>query len=402
MDTTFADQQELADTLIERARVVAIDLRERALEAEQQRHIHAESFRAIKDADLFRAYTPARFGGYELHPRHFWRIAAEISKGCPSSSWVYSVMSAHTYVLALFPEQAQEEVFGVDPNVGITGILPDRTSATEVDGGFVLKNSVWPFASGCNNADWFMLGAGLPGLPPGHDKAFFLVPPEDIIINDDWRVAGLKATGSHSVKLNQDEYFVPAHRMMKAETALVHKYGNSRPLVYRAPFGALLPVLLSSGTAVGAARAALEHHEDLIQNRSAKPMVYTADVPKKDLSSTHRILGEVTAKLESAILMTDHACELSFQGAVHNEKAMSAEDRARIRLFGVHAIHLCREVVNILFQDSGGSSLSERSHMQRLYRDINSMTMHEAMHEEIIEEVYGRLRLNQYTNHWLL
>ena len=81
---------------------------------------------------------------------------------------------------------------------------------------------------------------------------------------------------------------------------------------------------------------------------------------------------------------------------------MSAQDRARIRLFGVHAMHLCREVVNILFQDSGGSSLHERSLMQRLYRDINAMTMHEANHEEIIKEVYGRLRLNQSTTHWLL
>jgi alkylation response protein AidB-like acyl-CoA dehydrogenase len=81
---------------------------------------------------------------------------------------------------------------------------------------------------------------------------------------------------------------------------------------------------------------------------------------------------------------------------------MSAEDRARIRLFGVHAMHLCREVVNILFQESGGSSLSERSLMQRLFRDTNAMTMHEAMHEDIIKEVYGRLRLNQSTNHWLL
>ena len=402
MDTTIKDQEELANTLIDRARGVAVGLRERAGEAEQQRHIHAESFRAMKQADLFRAYVPVRYGGYELHPRYFWRIAAELSKACPSSSWVYSVMSCHTYLMALFPEQAQEEVFGADPNAGISGILPDRTTATKVDGGFVLKNSVWPFGSGCHNADWFLLGAHLPGLPPGHDKAFFMVPPEDIEINDDWYVAGLKATGSNSVKLKQDEYFVPGHRMMKAETALVHKCGSSRPLLYRAPFGAIMPVSLGAGTTVGAAVAALEFHEDLIQNRSARPMVYTADIPKKDLPSTHRILGDVTAKLESAILMTDHACDLCFDGAVHSEKVMSAQDRARIRLFGVHAMHLCREVVNILFQDSGGSSLSERSPMQRLYRDINAMTMHEANHEEIIKQVYGRLRLNQPTTHWLL
>ena len=68
----------------------------------------------------------------------------------------------------------------------------------------------------------------------------------------------------------------------------------------------------------------------------------------------------------------------------------------------MHAMHMAREVVNILFQDSGGSSLHERSLMQRYYRDINAMSMHEAMHEGIIDEVYGRLRLNLPTTHWLL
>ncbi|MDE0286001.1 MAG: acyl-CoA dehydrogenase family protein [Gammaproteobacteria bacterium] len=402
MNTALNDQRELASTLVDRAKAVASGLRERAPEAEERRRVHAESFRAMKQADLFRAYTPARFGGYELHPRYFWRIAAEIAKGCPSSSWVYSVMSCHTFVTALFPEQAQEEVFGADPNAGISGILPDRTSATRTDGGYVLKNSVWPFGSGCHNANWFLLGAQLDGMPPGHDKAFFLVPPEDIEIKDDWYVTGLRATGSNSVSLKQDEYFVPGHRMLKAETALAHKYGTARPLLYRAPFAPLLVISLSAGTTMGAATGALEFYEDLLRTRSARPMVYTDDILKIQLSSTHHILAEATAKLEAARLMTDHAMDLCYEAAADYTRILSTEQRARIRLYGVHAMHQAREVVNILFQDSGGSSLHERSLMQRYYRDINAMSMHEAMHDEIIKEVYGRLRLNQTTTHWLL
>jgi 3-hydroxy-9,10-secoandrosta-1,3,5(10)-triene-9,17-dione monooxygenase len=81
MNTALNDQRELAATLVERARAVATELSERAVEAEEQRRIHAESYRAMKQADLFRAYTPARFGGYELHPRYFWRIAAALVSG---------------------------------------------------------------------------------------------------------------------------------------------------------------------------------------------------------------------------------------------------------------------------------------------------------------------------------
>ena len=236
MNTALKDQRELATALVGRAGAVATELAARAGAAEEQRHIHAESFRAIKQADLFRAYTPARFGGHELHPRYFWRIAAEIAKGCPSSAWVYSVMSCHTFVVALFPEQAQEEVFGADPNAGLSGVLPGRT----------------------------------------------------------------------------------------------------------------------------------------------------------------------TARLEAARLLTDHACDLCYEAAVNNTGILGSAERARIRMYGVNAMHMCREVVNSLFQDSGGSALHESSRMQRYYRDINAMAMHEAMHDGIIKEVYGRLRLNLPTTHWLL
>ena len=189
MSTAIDDQRELAATLIDRARIVASDLGARAGAAEEQRHIHAESFRAMKEADLFRAYAPVRFGGYELHPRYFWRIAAEIAKGCPSSSWVYSVMSCHIPTWRhCFPNRLRKRYSAPIQMQASAAFCRTEAVATKVDGGYLLKNSVWPFGSGCHHADWFLLGAQLPGLPPGHDKAFFLVPPDEIEINDDWYV----------------------------------------------------------------------------------------------------------------------------------------------------------------------------------------------------------------------
>ena len=61
----------------------------------------------------------------------------------------------------------------------------------------------------------------------------------------------------------------PEHRMLKAETALAHKFGTKRPLFYRAPFGAIDWLLsLSAGTTMGAATGALEFYERPV----AKPL----------------------------------------------------------------------------------------------------------------------------------
>ena len=388
--------------LIARARELIPALRERAAEAEQQRFVHHETIENLRAADLFRAYVPKRYGGFEVAPRTFWRIAAEISKGCPSTAWVYSVLSCHTYVFALFPESAQQEVFSANPNVTISGVLPDRSVAERTDDGYVLKNGLWPFGSGCHNADYAMLGASLPGEPPGYDKIFCMIPMSDIEILDDWHVAGLKATGSNSIKLAADELFVPEHMVMQAGTLLAHKFGNSRPQLYRTPGGATLALSLGLGTTIGATEAAFEHYEDLVMNRSDRPMVYTNDVRKASLPSTRRVLAEAVAKLESARLLADKACELAWQAAAESTRVMDNRSRATIRMLGVYAMQQCLDVVEDLFMDSGGSSLHERSPMQRLYRDVHAMNMHEAMHWDTILETYGQLHLNQPTTHWLL
>jgi alkylation response protein AidB-like acyl-CoA dehydrogenase len=72
-------------------------------------------------------------------------------------------------------------------------------------------NGSWPFASGCQHADWMFGfcvmtegGKPLPG-PAGEGgpplvRGFFL-PARDWQIEDTWYVAGLKGTGSHHITL---------------------------------------------------------------------------------------------------------------------------------------------------------------------------------------------------------
>ena len=146
----------------------------------------------------------------------------------------------------------------------------------------------------------------------------------------------------------------------------------------------------------------MEHYEDLVLNRSDRPMVYANDVRKLNLSSTRRVLAEASVKLESARLLADKACDLAWEIAIDSTHVPDNRARARIRILGVYAMQQCLQVVDSIFMDSGGSSLHERSPMQRLHRDIHAMNMHEAMHWDTMLETYGRLRLGQATTHWLL
>ncbi|MEK8145919.1 hypothetical protein NKH18_45980 [Streptomyces sp. M10(2022)] len=84
---------------------------------------------------------------------------------------------------------------------------------TGVDDGYRLTGR-WSFSSGCEHADWALLGAlvvGAQGRPV--DFLTVLVPRSDYRIEDVWDVVGLRGTGSNDILV--DSAFVPAHRVIR-------------------------------------------------------------------------------------------------------------------------------------------------------------------------------------------
>lgn len=174
------------------------------------------------------------------------------------SGWCLGVMQAHSWLVALFPVQAQEETYGAHPDTLIAAVLAPRGTAKRVADGFRLSG-FWPFGSGCQHADWLILGATVQDYESQtEDEGECLVPTGDIKIQDDWYVAGLSGTGSCSL-VGQD-VFVPAHRMLSLRRAIAGDYPGVHihdGTLYRS---AIVPVLALalSGPALGMAKAALD------------------------------------------------------------------------------------------------------------------------------------------------
>ena len=91
-------------------------LRERAQEAEDRRVLSAESIKSVTESGFFRLLQPKTCGGLEADPMDFYTGVRIISSACGSTGWVSSVVGVHPWQLALFPAQAQQDVWGEDPN----------------------------------------------------------------------------------------------------------------------------------------------------------------------------------------------------------------------------------------------------------------------------------------------
>ncbi len=204
---------------------------------------------------------PRRYGGYELDPGSSYQAVMEVGTVCGSSAWVLGVVGVHNSAfLAIFPPQAQEDVWGEDTSIQLSTSLAPTGTVERVDGGYRLSGR-WSFSSGCDFCQWAVLGGIIvPPAEPGQapDARVFLLPRRDYAIDDNWHVIGLCATGSKDLVV--DEAFVPEYRSHSYLDAfhLRHPVQRGKP---RAALSAALRhhlPLWHYGPAIGAALGALD------------------------------------------------------------------------------------------------------------------------------------------------
>jgi 3-hydroxy-9,10-secoandrosta-1,3,5(10)-triene-9,17-dione monooxygenase len=199
------------DELLVRARDLVPIFKGRAVETENLRRIPDANMADLRDAGFCRLYTPKTFGGFELDWGAHCKIAEEVARGCGSSAWFVAVVLSHSWMVARFCEAAQRTVLKADPDAVIASAFTGKSEMKRVDGGYQLTGT-WAFASGIHHASWTVVGAPVvggealpPGLRPPYRMALLKAGQYDII--DDWHAAGLKGTGSNSLKV--DNQFVP-------------------------------------------------------------------------------------------------------------------------------------------------------------------------------------------------
>ena len=197
--------------VLERARRLIPRLSERAPAAAAARKLPPETIAEYRGAGILRILQPRRFGGMQGRFSLFSRIVEELTWGCASSAWVYAVLAEHQWIIAQYPEQAQIDVWGDDPEAVAASSLAPRAAAQRVSGGWRLSGR-YTFSSGCDYAQWAIIGAFLGEMGDPRTIAYLLVPLSEIEIDDDWQVLGLLGTGSKSLILR--DVFVPEHRVV--------------------------------------------------------------------------------------------------------------------------------------------------------------------------------------------
>jgi 3-hydroxy-9,10-secoandrosta-1,3,5(10)-triene-9,17-dione monooxygenase len=374
----------------DRVRALLPDIRERVEAAEQLRRFPDETFKAFQEAGLFRAVQPKRYGGYELDLETFYQAVIEVGEVCASSAWILGVVGIHNWQMALFPQQAQDDVWGEDSSLQLSTSLSPTGHVERAGEGFRLQGR-WSFSSGCDFCQWVLLSGAIPPQEAGGapEPSIFLLPRQDYEIDDNWDVIGLCASGSKDIVV--EDAWVPPHRVFSLREAFeLRSPGlavNTAPL-YRLPFSVVFSHAVST-PALGVALGALEAFRQQTKTRvRSRDKASVAEDP-----FIHMHLSETTAEVEAWRDRVLNNLRAMMQQARTGEE-LSYAQRARYRWDKAHAVTIGVRAVDRLFSASGGRAIFRSNPLQRAWRDVHAIRAHAGNDLEKIAPIFGRIELD--------
>src|SRR5271166_3334134 len=386
----FEDHSTLPEeerVMLESARALIPLLAERSPAATAARKLPAETIAEYRNAGILRILQPKRFGGLQGRFSLFSRIVEELTYGCASSAWVYAVLAEHQWIIAQYPEKAQIDVWGEDPRAVASSSLAPREAARRVPGGWRLSGH-YPFSSGCDYAQWAIIGTflGEKGDPRG--IAYLLVRLAEVEIVDDWQVLGLRGTGSKSLVL--DNVFVPEHRSVMVSDlfagtppgALVHP---DYPLL-RAPRGFLVSYSLPP-VAITLGRLALDIACAALGRRVSRGVTKVAESEVVQMA-----VGEAAAAIDAATLLLHYGRDYSTAEVSSGRKITEAE-ALRARRDMVYAQHQVGWALDRLCELDGARWVYDSDELGAIRRDVMIILTHHAASRQAAMAPYGRMLL---------
>ncbi|WP_144097516.1 acyl-CoA dehydrogenase family protein [Croceicoccus sediminis] len=377
------DDQDIRDTLVQRAHDMIPDLVARQAETEARTYYSEETHRAFEKAGLYGILVPEKFGGLDLDVKTYYRVVMELATGCPSTAWQFCLGSAHAVTLCgMYSEEAQREVFDIDePFIAATTTRPQGKAIRLPDGGWQLDGE-WNYCSGIPYSSHFLshtIATNEDGSDP--ELMTFIVPRDQWTRLDDWGAAlGLKGSGSHSIKLENAR--IPASWGLKGRSIIDHRLPPKseidtdldNPLYFGGTMS--LWLLEPAALCIGMVKGALEECTKLMQTKTT---VIPPITLRGENTDYQRWYGAAAAKLTTAESAYHDACEKWTEDARLQMLGLRDPNDPRELLSNVicgEVIEMAWEAMQLLYRVAGTGAAMDGQRMQRIYRDLSTARSH--------------------------
>lgn len=341
---------------------------------ESDRFVH-ESYIALRELGFFSAQVPVELGGGGVSHREMCGLVRQLGRYCSSTALATS-MHQHLVAAAVWsyrhgnPGQkllegvAAEELVLV--STGAKDWLESSGSMERVEGGYRVS-AFKPFASGSPAGDLMITSAPYEDPEHGWQVLHFPVPlnAEGVSSKGDWKAMGMRATGSHTLVL--DNVFVP-----DSAIGLRRPRGSFHP-AWNVILTVAMPLI--SAAYVGLAEAAAELAREAARKHATDPLVALQ-------------IGEMESSLAMAQIALDSMVDLANDG----DFEPTAERSSAVLVRKTIAVRAAATTAAKALEAMGGAGFLRTKGLERRLRDAQAGNFH-PLPEKRQQLFTGRLAL---------
>lgn len=363
-------------------------LKSRADETEKLRKLHPDTIAELRGSGLMRTLQPARYGGGECDYPLFLELLYELARGCASTAWCGFNYGSHNWMLGMYPEAAQEAVWGKTPDLLMASSLVYSAGTAEpVDGGYRISGK-WPFSSGVDWAEFVLVGATVPETTAneGSPWRIAVLPRSEVEVIDTWHVSGLAGTGSNHIAV-QDRW-VPRHMVIDTDEIRGDATAGSAVnpgALYRLPVLGVFSYMVTAVILGNAAEAIGEY----VAGIKARATTYSQSDASR-FTSVHQKIAEAHSLVDAAhaLMRQDNEEAMAIAG-----KGMMPPIEAKVR-WRRNAAYLAQmgvRATDILHAAGGGGANYLSNSLQRRFRDAHAAAAQIQVSWDINGVEYGRV-----------
>jgi acyl-CoA dehydrogenase len=359
MDSTLQQSIDHDETdWVALARTLGTELAPGVTARDRSGELSATAFDLLRSSGVTAALVPTERGGGGVSHAEFGAFLRELGRHDPATA---VTLSMHSHLVAT---QVWRHHHGMDADAVFRKVVEDRAvlistgasdwvassgEAVRVDGGFRITARKGP-ASGCEIGDVLVTTMRWSSAPDGPQVIHCSVPfaAEGVSIDTTWNTLGMRATGSHTVIV--DDVFVP-----DAAVALVRPADEWHP-IWNTVVGAAMPLIMSAY--VGIADAAVELARKMTVDRPDPHVV--------------QLIGEMTTRHLAASDLVAAMLESSDDLHFDNTDEHASRTLARKTM----AAEALIDTVRLALEAIGGVGFSLDCELERLYRDVHGCLFH--------------------------
>ncbi len=321
----------------------------------------------IYNRKLFKLFVPNNVNGRMSSLEDSARIFEEASYINGSFGWLITIGAGGGFFAGFMNEKLLEEVYSPLQSV-IAGSGAPTGIAERCEGGYRVTGE-WAYCSGADYATSFTANAMIgeqKQVGSGEIRSFTFTPDQVQIIRD-WNAFGLKATGSHSIKVKNA--FVPEYRTF----SIFERNDVTPDPVYTFPF---LPFAQASFTAVvlGLGKRLIEEAEQYMENLE--------DGVTKKKKLTHALemnldkFQQVKQRFYDSVQST---------WSLHLSEQITEETADDLSTICVQTTQDIRSIAYDLYPFLGMFAMKQDSAFNRVWRDFHTASQHSLLAPYTIE-----------------